>query len=189
MVQQHSPTTSTSHGHGRPWTWTAPTAVNPAPYQGAEGEGFASGNSDSTSCQAELIRRRTRTSCSCSPRTTSTPSTSAARLHTHLTRRADLTMVTTEVSEDPSRYSVVETSESGEVTGLRVQAEQPRSNLVAGEMFLVLHGRSPGTPGPPPGHLGELGDDGEDPPHVLQHHTVVEHRHLGYWMDLGTIQS
>ena len=99
-------------------------------------------------------------------------------------------MVTTEVSEDPSRYSVVETCESGEVTGFEYKPEQPRSNLVAGEMFLFSTDVLLDALDHLQDTLGELGDYGEDLiPHVLEHHTVVEHRHLGYWMDLGTVQS
>ena len=193
MVQQYLPHDLNFYmANGRPWDLDRSHGglhILP-PYQGAEGEGFASGNSDSIFRQAALIREA-------DPDLVLVLSADhlytidfRSVIDTHLTRRADLTMVTTEVSEDPSRYSVVETCESGEVTGFEYKPEQPRSNLVAGEMFLFSTDVLLDALDHLQDTLGELGDYGEDLiPHVLEHHTVVEHRHLGYWMDLGTIQS
>lgn len=193
LVQQYLPHDLNFYmAGGRPWDLDRSHGglhVLP-PYEGADGEGFATGNSDSIFRQAAVIRE-------------AAPDLvlvlSADHLYTvdfrdvvdtHMRKRADLTMVTTEVAEDPSRYSVVQTSESGEVTGFEYKPEDPSGHLVAGEMFLfttdvlldsleTLHEQ-----------LGELGDYGEDLiPHVLEHHRVVEHRHSGYWMDLGTVQS
>ncbi|CAL8898578.1 glucose-1-phosphate adenylyltransferase family protein [Kocuria varians] len=193
MVQQYLPHDLNFYmAGGRPWDLDRSHGglhVLP-PYQGAEGEGFATGNSDSIFRQADLIRE-------------ADPDLvlvlSADHLYTvdfrdvvdtHLSKRADLTMVTTQVSEDASRYSVVRTDEFGHVTDFAYKPEEPQNDVVAGEMFLfttdvLLDALE---------HLqeqhGELGDYGEDLiPHVMQHHTVVEHRHTGYWMDLGTIQS
>ncbi|RKQ36692.1 glucose-1-phosphate adenylyltransferase family protein [Kocuria tytonis] len=193
MVQQYLPHDLNFYmAGGRPWDLDRSHGglhVLP-PYQGADGEGFASGNSDSIFRQAELIRE-------------ADPDLvlvlSADHLYTvdfrdvvdtHLTKRADLTMVTTQVSEDASRYSVVETDEAGTVTRFEYKPEEPTSSLVAGEMFLFATDVLLDSLTHLQQELGELGDYGEDLiPHVMEHHRVVEHRHLGYWMDLGTIQS
>lgn len=193
LVQQYLPHSLNEYlAGGRPWDLDrnhGGLQILP-PYQGSEEGGFASGNSDSLYRQSPLIRA-------------ADPDLvlvlSADHLYTvdfrdvidtHMSKGADLTMVTTRVSEDPSRYSVVETDDAGAVTSFRYKPDSPDSHLVAAEMFLfrteallsslqTLHRR-----------LGELGDYGEDLiPHMLEHHAVVEHRHDGYWMDLGTIQS
>ncbi|MDO4918621.1 glucose-1-phosphate adenylyltransferase family protein [Kocuria sp.] len=193
MVQQYLPHDLNAYmAGGRPWDLDRSHGglqVLP-PYQGADGEGFATGNSDSIFRQADLIRE-------------ADPDLvlvlSADHLYTvdfrdvvgtHLSKRADLTMVTTQVREDPSRYSVVQTDEFGHVTDFAYKPEEPQGDLVAGEMFLFTTDVLLEALEHLQDQLGELGDYGEDLiPHVMEHHTVVEHRHTGYWMDLGTIQS
>ena len=193
MVQQYLPHDLNAYmAGGRPWDLDRSHGglqILP-PYEGSHGEGFASGNSDSIYRQSAIIRE-------------ANPDLvlvlSADHLYTidfrsvvdtHLTKRADLTMVTTEVPEDPSRYSVVRTDEAGQVTEFAYKPEEPNGNLVAGEMFLFSTDVLLSALDTLQSELGELGDYGEDLiPYVLEHHRVVEHRHLGYWMDLGTVQS
>ncbi|WP_144827262.1 glucose-1-phosphate adenylyltransferase family protein [Kocuria rhizophila] len=193
LVQQYLPHDLNFYmAGGRPWDLDRSHGglhVLP-PYQGADGEGFASGNSDSIFRQAGLIRE-------------ADPDLvlvlSADHLYTvdfrdvvdtHLSQHADLTMVTTRVHEDASRYSVVQVDSSGHVTDFSYKPEEPSGDLVAGEMFLFTTDVLLGALETLQEQLGQLGDYGEDLiPHVLEHHTVVEHRHPGYWMDLGTVQS
>lgn len=193
VVQQYLPHSLNVHlANGRPWDLDRTHGglqVLP-PYEGAEGEGFAEGNADSIYRQKELIRDFA-------------PDLvlilSADHLYTinfldvvdtHLAQAADLTMVTTVVDEDSSRFAVVQTDDDGHVIGFDYKPENPPGRLVAGEMFLYsveklldaleeLHERQ-----------GQLEDYGNDlVPWFVEHHTVVEHRLPGYWMDLGTLQS
>lgn len=193
VVQQYLPHSLNVHlANGRPWDFDRTHGglhVLP-PFQGADGEGFAQGNSDSLYRQRDLIREFN-------------PDLvlvlSADHLYTinfldvidtHVREHADLTVVTTEVDEDASRYSVVQTNAQGAVVDFQYKPEQPAGNLVAGEMFLfradsllealdVVHDQNEG-----------LSDYGEDLlPWFVANRTVVEHRLDGYWMDLGTLQS
>ena len=193
MVQQYLPYSLNKYlANGRPWDLDRSHGglqILP-PYEGSHGEGFASGNSDSIYRQAELIRE-------------ADPDLvlvlSADHLYTvdfrnvvntHLTERADLTMVTTHVHEDTSRYSVVTSEESGAVASFAYKPEDPTSQIVAGEMFLFTTDKLLAALHALQEELGQLADYGEDLiPYFMDHHTVFEHRHPGYWMDLGTIQS
>lgn len=192
VVQQYLPHSLNEHlANGRPWDLDRSHGglqVLP-PYEGAEGEGFAEGNADSLYRQKALIR-------AFDPDLVLV--LSADHLYTlnfldvvdtHLSRGADLTVVTTVVEEDPSRYGVVQVDD-GRVTGFDYKPEQPQGRLVAAEIFLygaqqllealdVLHEQE-----------GRLEDYGNDlVPWFVAHRTVVEHRLEGYWMDLGTLQS
>lgn len=193
VVQQYLPHSLNVHlANGRPWDLDRTHGglqVLP-PYEGASGEGFAEGNADSLYRQKELIR-------DFAPDLVLV--LSADHLYTinfldvvdtHLAKGADLTMVTTEVTEDPSRYGVVQVDGQGRVTGFDYKPEEPQGQLVAGEMFLYdaqqllealehLHEQQ-----------GGLEDYGHDLlPWFVAHRTVAEHRLEGYWMDLGTLQS
>ena len=98
--------------------------------------------------------------------------------------------MTTLIAEKASRYGVVQVDEDGRVTRFDYKPEHPEGNLVTTEVFLyktealldaldLLKERD-----------GELGDYGEQlVPWFVEHKKVVEHRHDGYWLDLGTIQS
>ena len=193
VIQQYLPHGLNAHlANGRPWDLDRTHGglqVLP-PYQGAEGEGFAEGNADSIYRQKDLIREFA-------------PDLvlvlSADHLYTinfldvvdtHLEQGADLTMVTTEVAEDPSRYGVVQVDDDGVVTGFDYKPEDPRGRLVAGEMFLYDAGRLLEALEELHERQGQLEDYGNDlVPWFVEHARVVEHRLEGYWMDLGTVQS
>jgi glucose-1-phosphate adenylyltransferase len=193
VVQQYLPHSLNKHlANGRPWDLDRSHGglqVLP-PYEGAAGEGFAVGNTDALHRQAGLIREFD-------------PDLvlvlSADHLYTinfldviatHADKGADLTMVTTVVKEDPSRYGVVQADDGGRVTGFDYKPEEPRGRLVAGEMFLYDAGKLLAALDALKEQRDELGDYGEDlVPYFLENHDVFEHRLDGYWLDLGTVQS
>ncbi|WP_369792961.1 glucose-1-phosphate adenylyltransferase family protein [Kocuria sp. ZOR0020] len=193
VVQQYLPHSLNVHlANGRPWDFDRTHGglhVLP-PFQGAEGEGFAQGNSDSIFRQRELIQEFD-------------PDLvlvlSADHLYTinfldvidtHVRQHADLTVVTTEVAEDASRYSVVQTDTQGSVVDFQYKPQEPAGHLVAGEMFLFRADSLLEALDALHTERGELGDYGEDLlPWFVANRTVVEHRLDGYWMDLGTLQS
>ncbi len=110
-------------------------------------------------------------------------------LDTHQREGADLTMVTTEVAEYPSRYAVVQ-ARDGVVTGFDYKPDAPSGRLVAAEIFCYSTGPLLAALDALQRANGELGDYGEDLlPYFVAHHRVVEHRLDGYWMDMGTLQS
>ena len=193
VLQQYLPHGINAHlAGGRPWDLDRSHGgllVLP-PYQGDEGEGFAEGNTDALRRQQDLI-------ADFAPDLVLV--LSADHLYTlnfldvvdtHLEQRAALTMVTTEVSEDPSRFGVVQADDDGLVHGFDYKPERAEGRLVAAEIFLFdttlllealeeLHQRN-----------GRLQDYGHDlVPWFVEHHRVVSHRLPGYWKDLGTLRS
>ena len=193
VIEQYLPHTLNRHlSNGRPWDFDRTHGglhVLP-PFQGAEGEGFPQGNSDSLLRQKETIR-------DFAPDLVLV--LSADHLYTlnfldvidtHQRQRADLTMVTTRVDEDPSRYSVVGTDGQGRVTDFAYKPEEPQGSIVAAEMFLFDGPQLIEALEDLQASEGRLEDYGHDLiPWFMQRRKVVEHRMDGYWMDLGTLQS
>lgn len=189
VVEQYQPKSINDHlANGRPWDLDRTNGglrVLP-PFQGEHGEGFAAGNADGLYRQAEFIREFN-------------PDLvlvlSADHLYqldyrdvvkTHQETGAVLTMVTTRFDGDASQHGVVEV-DGARVTGFEYKPEEPRTDVVAAEIFLYstdvlldtlaeLHERD-----------GELEDYGDQLiPHLVEHSTVAEHRLESYWLDLGT---
>jgi len=192
IIEQYLPYSLNDHiANGRPWDLDRTHGglrILP-PYQGGDGEGFAEGNADALYRQASLIR-------DFGPDLVLV--LSADHLYTldyrdvvdtHLQAGAALTMVTTEVDGDASRFGVVEAS-GGRVTGFAYKPEQPASNLVTAEVFLYDCGVLLET-------LDRLADQEEGLqdygdsliPYLVENETVAEHRLKGYWRDVGTIDS
>ena len=193
VIEQYLPHTLNRHlSNGRPWDFDRTHGglhVLP-PFQGAEGEGFPQGNSDSLLRQKQTIREFD-------------PDLvlvlSADHLYTlnfldvidtHQRQRADLTLVTTRVDEDPSRYSVVSTDGQGRVRQFAYKPEDPQGQIVAAEMFLFDGPQLIEALEDLQEAEGGLEDYGHDLiPWFVERRRVVEHRMDGYWMDLGTLQS
>ncbi|MDO5534875.1 MAG: sugar phosphate nucleotidyltransferase [Propionibacteriaceae bacterium] len=193
LVQQYLPHPLNEYvSGGRPWDLDRNHGGLLAlpPFQGGHGEGFAEGNADALHRQREIIAAH-------DPEIVLVMSADHLytmnfldAITTHLDRDADLTIVTTQVDESAARYGVVTTDNAGSVTGFEYKPDEPTSNLVTTEVFLyrtqallealdTLHAEH-----------GDLGDYGDHlVPWFVDHHTVVEHRHTTYWMDVGTIQS
>ncbi|MFP5315168.1 MAG: glucose-1-phosphate adenylyltransferase family protein [Actinomycetes bacterium] len=192
VVEQYQPKSINDHlANGQPWDLDRTNGglrVLP-PFQGEHGAGFAAGNADGLYRQAEFIREF-------DPELVLV--LSADHLYrldyrdvvsTHRKAGAALTMVTVEYDGDASQHGVVE-SERGLVTGFQYKPEDPRSSVVAAEIFLYstavlldtlayLHERD-----------GELQDYGDQLiPHLVENGTVADHRLDSYWLDLGTPEN
>lgn len=177
---------------GRPWDLDRSHGglqVLP-PFQGAPGEGFAQGNADALARQREFIAAAGAEAVLVMSADHLYTMNLRAAVTTHMDARADLTIVTTEIDEDVRRYGVVTTEESGRVTGFDYKPDEPTGRIVATEVFVY----------DPPALLdalatlerehGQLEDYGNQlVPWFVEHRRVVEHRHTGYWLDLGTLQS
>lgn len=158
------------------------------PFEGHEGEGFNDGNSATLFSQIREIESR-------DPDIVLVLSADHLYsinyldvLETHQSMDADLTMVTTEIDDDPSRYSVIK-AEDQIVTEFQYKPDEPISNTVGCEIFmfdakkLVAALRELDA-------KDELADYGDDlVPYFVKNHRVAQHKHNGYWLDLGTIQS
>ncbi|MEH0110999.1 glucose-1-phosphate adenylyltransferase family protein [Tersicoccus sp. MR15.9] len=192
VIEQFQPHYLNEHvANGRPWDLdrTHGGLRLLPPFQGDDGEGFAQGNADALYRQAELIREL-------DPDLVLT--LSADHLYrldyrdvvdTHLAAGADLTMVTTQLSGDVSRFSVVQT-EDGRVTDFAYKPDEPASRLVGTEVFLYDADALLDTLAMLLERDGKLEDYGDAlVPHLVEHGTVVEHRLETYWRDVGTIES
>ncbi len=192
LVEQYLPRQLNDYlSAGRPWDLDrnhGGLQVLP-PFEGGSGAGFASGNADSMHRQRDFIRD---SGCEL------VLVLSADHLYTmnfleaistHLDARADLTIVTTRVDERADRYGVVTVDDRGRVTGFDYKPDEPAGNLVATEVFVydaaVLLETMEALAAD-----GELADFGHElVPWLVENRRVVEHRHHGYWIDVGTIQS
>ncbi len=117
----------------------------------------------------------------------------AGLVEEHHDSGAAVTIVTTEVdADDAGRYGVVQVGDGGRVHDYAYKPEEPASNVVANEIFVF----EPTTLLDTLDELAEqVGDDGlEDLGHHLLPRLVRagkarEHRHEGYWRDVGTIAA
>lgn len=202
LVQQYLPRRLNDYlSGGRPWDLDRSHGglhLLP-PFEGGEGAGFAQGNADAIHRQADFIRAQ-------DPELVLVLSADHLYtmdflqvLSTHLDADADLTIVTTAIGGDPGRYGVVEADDRGRVTSfvykpsaddLPPTAGGGAPTTVATEVFvysapvlleaLDLLARE----------HGQLDDYGDQlVPWFVANRLVVEHRHGGYWLDLGTLQS
>ena len=111
----------------------------------------------------------------------------------HWERASDLTIVTTVVDEDPSRYGAVKADDAGRVVDYNYKPSDPDDRVVSTEVLVfevsALKGavdalREPGSDG------SDLGDYGESIiPHLVEHAVVHEYRMDGYWRDVGTVDA
>ena len=105
---------------------------------------------------------------------------------------SDVTVVTTEIAEDPSRYGVIQT-DGDRVTEYTYKPESPKGRVIATEVFVfrvpalraacdaLVGDRSDGA---------ELGDYGETIlPYMVENATVHAYRSGGYWRDVGTVDA
>lgn len=193
LTQQYLPHSLNDHlSQGRPWDLDRNHGGLQiiAPFEGGAGEGFAEGNSDT------LYRQRQRIA-EAAPELVLV--LSADHLYTmnfldvistHLDRNAKLTIVTTRVDESVSRYGVVQVDDAGRVTGFDYKPDKPEGNLIAAEVFCYSTDALLAAFDELGGKSGGLGDYGEDlVPWFVEHQATYEHRHTGYWMDMGTLQS
>lgn len=116
-------------------------------------------------------------------------------LSQHRERGSELTIVTTEVGEDPSRYGVVSADEQGAVTGYDYKPSDPAGNVVATEVFVyqvdaLQRAITELLEAEPDSDGTTLGDYGETiVPHLVEQGRAHEYRMDGYWRDLGTIDA
>lgn len=190
IMEQYQPKTINDHlRNGRPWDLdrTRGGLLVLPPFSGHEGEGFAEGNADGLLRQASFIR-------DFAPDLVLVLSSDHLYrldyrdvVDTHRAAGAALTMVTVDFDGDASNHGVVDVDDAGRVTGFAYKPEEPRTSIVAAEVFLysaaalldaLEHLQD--------GHEG-LGDYGHHlVPHLVEQGSVVEHRLAGYWRDLGT---
>ncbi len=113
-------------------------------------------------------------------------------LETHLEKKAAVTMVTTKVpkGEKASRFGVVEVNKDGRVTDFQYKPEKPESDIITTEVFVYDAKILLETLKQLTANNKEVKDYGNELiPKLVKEKSVFEHRHKGYWRDVGTIKS
>ena len=113
-------------------------------------------------------------------------------IETHLEKKASVTMVTTRLpkGESASRFGVVETNKDGRIVKFDYKPDEPKSDLITTEVFvydakILLETLKKLTEG-----KREVKDYGDELlPHLVKNKAAFEHRHKGYWRDVGTIKG
>jgi glucose-1-phosphate adenylyltransferase len=109
----------------------------------------------------------------------------------HKDHQADVTIVTTKVPEgdSASRFGVVQVNEEGRVVNFEYKPKQPKSDLVATEVFVYDFAKIMDK-------LDELADDGELKdygedliPELVKDGNVWDFRLNSYWRDVGVPES
>ncbi len=109
-------------------------------------------------------------------------------LATHRERQATLTIVTTDppADDDPTRFAWVDVA-GDDVVGFEYKPDEPSGDRVCTEVFVFDAGHllAQLEAMPDDGSAGDYGDTLL--PAFVAAGGVVEHRHDGYWRDVGTI--
>lgn len=193
LVQQYLPHELNHYvSAGRPWDLDRNHGGLEVltPFSGGPGEGFAEGNADSIYRQREYIRRFDPEYVLVLSADHLYTMNFLEVLTTHMDKEADLTVVTTHVDESPTRYGVVEVDEQGSVLKFDYKPDDPTSQLVATEVFVYTAEVLLDALDELVREHGTLDDYGDQLiPWFVDNKKVVEHRHNGYWLDLGTLQS
>jgi glucose-1-phosphate adenylyltransferase len=192
VIEQYEPHALNDHlANGRPWDLDRTHGglrILP-PFQRRDGEAtMADGNADA------LVKNR-RLLAEANPEVIVTMSADhvfqldlRGPLDTHRERDATLTIVTTDppADDDPTRFAWVEVR-GDDVVGFEYKPDEPRGDRVCCEVFVFDAGHLLAQLErlPEDGSAGDYGD--ALLPAFVSDRGVVEHRHDGYWRDVGTI--
>lgn len=113
-------------------------------------------------------------------------------LETHFEKRAALTIVTTKLpaGEHASRFGVVTSDNAGRITNFEYKPEKPQSDTITTEIFVYDAEILLGALRKLSKRQDKLQDYGDELiPYLVETQAVFEHRHKGYWRDVGTIES
>ena len=199
VVQQHHPESLSDHlANGRPWdldrTYGGLLLLHPR--LGEKG-GFHQGTADALWRNSELVREFDPDALVVLSADAVYRLDYAELAAEHRDRDADLTIVTTRVeASDAGRYGVVRTA-GGKVTGYAYKPDEPASDLVANEVFVLRPAAALDALDAAAAELGEdavadgaLADLGDTLlPRLVDADGAVEHRLDGYWRDVGTIDA
>jgi glucose-1-phosphate adenylyltransferase len=198
VVEQYRPFTLNQHlAGGRPWDLDGTRhglRILP-PAEGRTEEGFAAGNGHALFQQLPLLEAFGAETVVVLSADQLYQLDLGPALDQHRERGADLTVVTTETDEDPSRFGVVQVDGAGVVTEYAYKPDDPAGNLVAAEIFLfnvaaLVRATRQLTDRQDDAEGTSLGDYGETIlPYFVDHCRVHAYRLDGYWRDVGTIDA
>jgi glucose-1-phosphate adenylyltransferase len=198
VQQQHPASLADSLANGRPWDLDRTTGglLLLPPGKGTDREGWHHGTADALWKEARLVRDFGADALVLLSADAVYRMDYADVVAEHLSSGAVVTMVTARVPRrEASRYGVVEPGDGDQVAGYAYKPEQPASDVVATEVFVLspeaaldeLERVAAAADASEEEGLGDLGDDLL--PRLVDAGRVREHRFAGYWQDVGTVQS
>jgi glucose-1-phosphate adenylyltransferase len=198
-VQYQADSLDEQVANGRPWDLDRDSGgfrlLTPQQGSSPDAEGFASGNAD------ELFRIRDQIESTGPDVTIVLSSDHVYRfdfneaIDTHRRKRAECTVVTTEVSRDEAvHHATVTSNRLGRVTDFAYKPAHPTTGVVATEIFLYdtttlldvldqLHRELTATAAPDSNGLGDFGE--HLLPRFVDRGRTYAHPMVGYWQDLG----
>jgi len=193
VVQQYLPYALEDHlANGRPWDLdrTSGGLLILQPFTGRDEGGFHNGNADSLWHHHKLIAEFGADVVLV---------LSADAVYTldyrdlvddHLARDADVTMVTTVVTEEAERFGVVATDGDGQVRDFWYKPDEAPTDVVTMEVFAYRPAALLETLDRLVEEDGEVSDFGDALlPALVAGGQAYEHRFEGYWRDVGTPES
>jgi glucose-1-phosphate adenylyltransferase len=199
VVEQHHPESLSDHlSNGRPWdldrTYGGLLVLHPR--LGEKG-GFHQGTADALWRNAGLVRQFAPDALVLLSADAVYRADYRAIVDRHLDRDADLTVVTTRVDpDDAGRYGVVQT-DGERVTGYAYKPDEPASDVIATEVFVLrplaalaaldAAAAELGEQAIEDGELSDLGDTLL--PRLVADGGTVAHDLAAYWRDVGTLDA
>lgn len=201
VIEQYELHSLNEHlSNGRPWdldrTYGGLQVLPPAQLSDTKSDekgGFAEGNADAIYRQLELIEEFNADLIIVLSADHVYQFDFRDAITTHLEKKADLTIVSTRLpkGEKASRFGVLETdAKTGKVENFEYKPDKPKSDLITTEIFVYdaeILIDSLKTLKKKNASLKDYGD--ELLPYLVEKGNVFEHRHEGFWRDVGTIKS
>ena len=196
VVEQYQLHSLNEHlSNGRPWDLDRTSGglqVLPPFENDTEKDGFAAGNADAIYKHLDFIEKF-------APDVLLVLSADHVykmdfrdAIETHLEKKASVTIVTTRLpkGESASRFGVVKVNKDGRVTDFAYKPDKPQSDLITTEIFVYDARVLVETLKRLKGEKKEIKDYGHELlPLLVKEGNAFEHRHAGYWRDVGTIES
>ena len=193
VIQQFLPHSLEDHlANGRPWDLdrTRGGLLILHPFSGGEEGGFHQGNADALWRHRRLIDEFGADVVLVLSADAVDSLDYRLVVERHFDVAADVTMVTTRVTEDASRFGVVEVDDDGWVVGFEYKPDSPKSDVVTTEVFAYRPDVLLSTLDELAGDDGGLEDFGDELlPRLVQDGKAWEYRLDAYWRDVGTPQS
>ncbi len=197
VVEQYEPNSLNEHlSNGRPWDLDRTRGglqVLPPFESDTEKDGFAEGNADAIYKQIDFIERFAPDILLALSADHVYKMDFRDAIETHLARKAAVTIVTTRLPKgepSASRFGVVKVNKDGRVTDFDYKPEKPQSDLITTEIFVYDARVLIETLKKLKKENEELKDYGHELlPRLVKDGNAFEHRHAGYWRDVGTIES
>lgn len=196
VIEQYEPHSLNEHlANGRPWdldrTYGGLQILPPFQSESAE-DGFADGNADA-------IVRHLKFIADFNPDLLIVLSADHVYkldfrdvIETHILQKASVTMVTTRLPkhESASRFGVVETGKDGRITNFEYKPDKPKNDLITAEIFVYDAKILIETLKKLKAEKKSVKDYGNELlPELVKNGRAFEHRHNGYWRDVGTLTS